>query len=246
MGTLPVVWTPPQEIRDLRELPRTRMALKRIEVKIKNRIHAALTKHGIQISEASDIFGRRGLAAVHARLADLPTETRRTTERLLDLRAKIAAEIKELEDRIEEVIGETPERRLVETIPGIGPTLGTVVVLEVGLIDRFPRAENLASYSGTVPRVISSGGRTYHGQVRPDVNRYLKWAFVEAANQIVMRRRHTAGTHVYRLYDRIRQRKGHQKAVVALARHLAEATYWVLKKREPYREPKPPVSSTQG
>jgi len=44
-------------------------------------------------------------------------------------------------------------------------------------------------------------------------------------------------THVSLLYDRVRKRRGHQKAICAVARHLAEATYWVLTKREPYREP---------
>ncbi|PMP96127.1 MAG: hypothetical protein C0168_03575 [Candidatus Aminicenantes bacterium] len=49
------------------------------------------------------------------------------------------------------------------------------------------------------------------------------------------------------LYFRLRAKKGHSKAVVAVARHLAEADYWILKKKEPYRErdDKKPVSSTQ-
>jgi hypothetical protein len=42
---------------------------------------------------------------------------------------------------------------------------------------------------------------------------------------------------VLRLYQRIRARKNHQKATVAVARHLAEAAYWVLRKKEAYREP---------
>jgi len=53
--------------------------------------------------------------------------------------------------------------------------------------------------------------------------------------------------HVAKLYGRLRAKKGHSKSVVAVARHLAEATYWVLKKREPYKEKdvKNPVSSTR-
>jgi hypothetical protein len=39
------------------------------------------------------------------------------------------------------------------------------------------------------------------------------------------------------LYQRVKQRKGHSVAVGAVARHLAEATFWILKKQEPYREP---------
>jgi len=47
-GTLPEVWIPPGELRDVRELPRTRMVLVRERTKLKQRIHATLAKYGIQ------------------------------------------------------------------------------------------------------------------------------------------------------------------------------------------------------
>ena len=71
-------------------------------------------------------------------------------------------------------------------------------------------------------------------------NNYLKWAFIEAANVVVRHRNHPKwrDKHVSRLYERIRRRKGHSVAVGAVARHLSEAAFWVLKKNEPYKEPK--------
>jgi hypothetical protein len=85
------------------------------------------------------------------------------------------------------------------------------------------------------------------GRVRPDVNRYLKWAYIEAANTIVLFHKRWTGRHVVALYVRLREKRGYAKAIVAVARHLADATYWVLKKGEPYRERqlKRPVSSTR-
>jgi hypothetical protein len=77
----------------------------------------------------------------------------------------------------------------------------------------------------------------------------MKWAFVEAGNLIVINQRRLAGTHVVTLYQRIKRAKNHQKAVVAVARHLAEADWWVLTKQEVYREPQGPrqaLSSTHG
>ena len=95
-----------------------------------------------------------------------------------------------------------------------------------------------------------SGGHTRMGQVCGNVNRNLKWAFVETGNLIVINQRGLAGTHVLRLYQRIKRGKNHQKAVVAVARHLAEAAWWVLTKQEVYREPHGPrqqaLSSTHG
>jgi hypothetical protein len=52
------------------------------------------------------------------------------------------------------------------------------------------------------------------GQVCGNVNRNLKWAFVETGNLIVISQRRLSGTHVVRLYQRIKRSKNHQKAVV--------------------------------
>jgi transposase len=104
-------------------------------------------------------------------------------------------------------------------------------------VDRFPTAAHVASYAGLVPRVQSSGGHTRMGQVCRDVNRNLKWAFVETGNLVVINQRLLAGSHVVRLYQRIKRSKNHQKAVVAVARHLTEVAWWVLTKQEVYPEP---------
>ena len=75
------------------------------------------------------------------------------------------------------------------------------------------------------------------------MNRYWKWAFVEAGNLVVINQKHLSGQHVVRLYPRVRRKRNHQKAVVAVARHLAEAAYWVLRKQEIYREPQPKLKA---
>ena len=77
------------------------------------------------------------------------------------------------------------------------------------------------------------------------MNRYLKWALVEASNIVMINQSLWTDRHVVQLYQRIKERKGHAKAVVAVARQLAEAAYWILKKNEPYKEPgrKTPISS---
>ena len=67
------------------------------------------------------------------------------------------------------------------TLPGVGFILAVVIASELGDIKRFSSAECLASYSGMTPRVHSSGGKTRYGQLRSDVNHYLKWAYSEAS-----------------------------------------------------------------
>ena len=65
----------------------------------------------------------------------------------------------------------------------------------------------------------------------------MKWAFIEAANAVALNARRWPERHAVRVYQRIKQRKGHGKAVGAVGRHLAETAYWILRKGEPYRDP---------
>ena len=104
-------------------------------------------------------------------------------------------------------------------------------------MSRFASHEHLASYAGTTPRVHASGGKVRYGRLRPDVNHYLKWAYVEAANVIARHQQHWKERHVVRLYRRLKERKDHAKAIGAVARHLAEASFWVLSRGENYRDP---------
>jgi transposase len=146
-------------------------------------------------------------------------------------------------------VKDCPKVRLLKTIPGIGKILSVVIAHEIGDVHRFPSSGHLAAYSGTTPRVHACGGKVRYGRIANEVNQYLKWAFVEAANCIVLARRRMGFRHIPELYERVRSRKGHSVAVVAVARHLAEAAFHVLSKSEPYREPNRKhqvVSSTNG
>jgi len=246
-GTLPSVWIPSAELRDQRELPRMRMSLVRMRTTLKNRIHATLAKYLITIDGVSDIFGVKGRIELEKQLAGFPPYTSQSVREELELLDEVEGHIRVCEERIREMVKSAPEMELVKTIPGVGTILAIVIAWEVGDVSRFPGPEHLASYAGTVPRVHSSGGKSYLGRVRPDVNHYLKWALVEAANIVVINQSRWAGRHVIRLYRRIREGKGHAKAVGAVARHLAEAVYWILRKKEPYREPGTtnPISSNR-
>jgi transposase len=237
VGTLPTVWIPSGEIRDLRDLPRTRMVLVKERTQLKNRIHSTLAKYAISVGGVRDIFGVKGRRLIDDGLSMLPPHTRFSVRGLLSQLDSVSEQIARIEDRMREVFKETRELEVVMTLPGVGFILGTVVVLEVGDIGRFRCAEKFASYAGTVPRERSSGGKVRFGRLRPDVNRYLKWAYVEAANVVSLNRRHWRGRHVCDLYERVLRRRGHQKAIGAVARHLAEATWWMLTKGEEYREP---------
>jgi len=102
-GTLPTVWIPPGELRDQRDLPRTRMVLSRQRIRLKNRIHATLAKYAIGVEEVSDIFGARGLKLLEAKLPLLPPHSRYATEELLAQLEQVVAGIGRFEQRMRDV-----------------------------------------------------------------------------------------------------------------------------------------------
>jgi len=235
-GTLPTVWIPPADLRDLRELTRTRLVLVASRTRIKNRLLATLAKHGLAI-QASDHFGVGARQQWAALLPLLPPQTRFVTEQLLSQVDFWEQQIQQQGQRLELLLAITPAMQRLKTLPGIGTILAASIALEIGDITRFATGEHLASYAGATPRVHSSGDKTRYGRLRADVNRYLKWAYVEAANAVVLQQRRWSQRHVVRLYRRIADRRGHPKAIGAVARHLAEASFGVLRRNEDYREP---------
>jgi transposase len=247
-GTLPEVWIPPGQLRDQRELLRLRLFLVRLRMQVKNRIHGTLARHNVQVA-GSDVFSGRARFRMEQQLAELPTHSREAIVDELAVLDFLEIQIEAAEQRLQAIMAATAEADLLRTLPCVGKILSMVMLLEIGRVERFPSAAHLASYAGLVPRVRSSGGHTRMGQVCGNVNRNLKWALVEAGNLIAVNQRRLAGTHAVRLYQRVRRSKNHQKAVVAVARHLAEAAYWVLTRQEVYREPRttrPVLSSTHG
>jgi transposase len=237
-GTLPTVWIPPGDVRDKRELPRTRMVFGRERTRLKNRIHSVLDKYGLQdaFEDISDIFGKKGRQVLGCVFVQLPPHTCYTTELLLEQLDQTEQKIQAIEARMNKLFKETKRHMLLKTMPGVGFILAVVILQEVGDIGRFGSAERFASYCGVTPRVHASGGKIRYGRLRPDTNHYLKWAFSEAGNSVAVNRNRFPDRHVSQLYNRIRGRKGHAKAVGAVARHLAEATYWILTKDEVYRD----------
>ena len=239
LGKLPSVWIPPADIRDERELPRTRMTFAKHRTMLKNRIRSNLAKYALSLDTDSDIFAPKWRPELEAALQRLPPETECCLRQHLQLLDALNHHIRELEVRILQRIQTSPSLQLVQSVPGPAKVLAIVIDRELGSIDRFPSPHHFASYCGLVPRLTASAGRAHYGHMVKQCNTYLKWAFIEAANVIVAH--HQAAKwrpkYVVQLYERTRRRKGHSVSVGALARYLAESTYWVLKKGEPYREP---------
>ncbi|MGD0498495.1 MAG: transposase [Bryobacteraceae bacterium] len=192
----------------------------------------------------SDLFAKKQRVHLAIAIGRLPEETRRTSRHEGELLDEVERHIGELEVRIRERIGRIGWVRLLKSLPGVGEILGATIHLEIGDVNRFPTAAHLASYAGLAPTVHASGGKSYAGPTSQQANHYLRWAFVEASDCILMHRHRYTGHHALQLYDRVKAKKCHGKAAVAVARHWAEASWWILRKREKYRQPHAAVGSS--
>lgn len=236
-GTLPEAWIPPAEIRDQREALRFRMKLSQSVTRWKNRTRGLLRQYRLEVTGSRGPFTRTGRSELEDRLEELPEQTRDSLCHQLDLVDHLEEAVQRWDERIEAMLSPAPERDWLQSMPGVGPVLSAVILLEVGDVARFPGPGHLASYAGTTPRVHQSGDAHRTGSLRKDANQTLKWAFFEAANVVVRHQSSWEDSRLVKKYRRLKKRKNSGVAKGAVARMLAESTYWVLTNQEPYREP---------
>ena len=134
-----------------------------------------------------------------------------------------------LENTVLQHVKIKPEFLSLLTIDGIGNILGMTIMLEIGNIYRFPSVGQFASYARCVDSCRSSNGKTKGTNNRKNGNKYLSWAFVEAAHCII---RHNKTAHKF--YQRKRAQKNGALATKALAHKMARAAYHVIRNQEPF------------
>lgn len=139
-------------------------------------------------------------------------------------------QIDELENTVLQQVKFKPEFLSLLTIDGIGEILGMTIMLEIGDIHRFPSVGNFSSYARCVDSHRTSNGKKKGDNNRKNGNKYLSWAFVEAAHSII---RHNKTAHKF--YQRKRAKKNGALATKALAHKLARAAYHVIRKQEPFK-----------
>jgi len=136
-------------------------------------------------------------------------------------------------ERLEKAVRSRVKPRAVmkhlKTIAGVGDILGWTILLETGDIGRFGRTGQYASYCRCVDSKRQSNGKKKGENNRKNGNKYLAWAFVEAANYAV---RYYAP--VKRFYQRKKARTNGVVAIKAVAHKLARATYHVLREQVPF------------
>jgi transposase len=119
--------------------------------------------------------------------------------------------------------------------------LRTIVRHRASLVRLRTSIKNFVSYAGLAQKVEQSGDYTTYGHISKHRNGFLRWAFIQSTRATV---RSATPNRFQRIYNRLKARSGEKVAIVATARHMAESVYWVLTKKECYREEKKAISAS--
>jgi transposase len=226
---IPEVHVPSTSVRAQKNLLRQRMWLVGLRTMTKNRIHHILDRNHVTLPPCSDIFGvagRKALAQVN-----LPSPDDLLLNSHMELLEQIQGHITDSERWVKKAVSQNDTVAKLRTIPGLGKIFSALIALEVDDIHRFLNPGKLCAYAGLVPTTYASGGKVRHGRLLPSCNRWLRWAYCEAA---WIAQRTSPYCHAY--FERIKYRKGANSANVALARRLCEITWYCLTQNRPYEE----------
>jgi transposase len=138
-------------------------------------------------------------------------------------------EIGIIEKRLMERVKLHPDYALLNSVPGIGPILATTIMLETGTISRFAEVGNFSSYCRCVDSRRESNSRKKGEGNTKNGNKYLAWAFVEAANFAIR-----SCPEARRFYERKKRARNRIVAIKALAHKLARACYHMLREHKPF------------
>jgi len=227
---VPKAHAPSHRAREVRLALRERMFFVRLRTMVKNRVVTTFDRYPEQtaaLKRCTDLFGaagRKQLAEIEVCEID-----RIQIDRSLAFIDDINGRIKECESTIKVLSKGNANVKLLKTLPGVGEFFARLIDAEIDDISRFRSASKLAAYAGLVPSTYSSGGKTYHGRIIKQGNKWLRWAFVEAVAPAVA---HDPDLKHY--YERLKATKGTNRAKVATARRLLTIAFQLLRDGRSY------------
>jgi transposase len=254
---------PSRARRELRELVRYRLSLSRQRAQVAHRIHKVLEGANVKLSSVvTDIMGVSGRAMLEAlitgtespeMIAELARGAlRRKRGQLVDaleglvgpnqrlLLAShlrnldfLTAEIDRLSLEIEEQLRPSQELlKRLDTIPGVGQRVAQAILAEIGTdVSRFQTGSHLASWARLCPSNDESAGKRRSSHIGPG-NPWLRATLVEAAWAAT----HATHTYLAAQYRRLAARRGHKRALIAVAHTILIIAYRIIRDGGTYED----------
>jgi len=229
----PRIWVPTVGERDLRQLLVHRQHLVRMRARIKNQLQHIAINQGWQ--KKRKLWSQAGLELLRSLKLEPWTQQRRDS--LLEMLEELEDKIRPLDQAVGQEAEQCEAARRLATHPGVGPVISLATVLTMGDVKRFANSRSWVSYLGLNPSEESSGQRRRLGAISKQGSPFLRYLLVEGAVTAIRGDKSLA-----RMYARLRARKHHGVAKVAVARKLAVRLYWMARTEKSY----PEVVRTQG
>ncbi len=254
---------PPKPIRELRDLIRYKSKLTNISSGEKNRVQNSLTVSNIMLSNVvSDTFGKSASAIIQ-HLIQHPEVSRFDYSSMLhkslkkkaeDIEKAVAGKFsKEQASKLSvcyehfnsvqkciEILEATTlslslpfkeQIDLIVSLPGIKPPSATAIISEIGVdMSVFTSDKHLCSWAGLTPQNNESAGKKKSVRISR-AGAYIKPLLVQCANAAI---KDKSCTVFKNRYEAIKKRRGHKRAIIAIARMLLTCIYHMLSKNEPF------------
>jgi transposase len=230
---LPEVWLPDADTERLRRQVARRNQVVRHRTRIKNEVHAILYAHLIPPCP-HDLFAQLGRQWLGGQML-LPEDERAAIARHLRELDRLGEDLHALDRDIAQAVMDDPAVKRLLTITGVNLIVAAGLVAAIGDVHRFASSEKLVSYVGLNPRVRQSGlGLAQHGRISKQGRSHARALLVEAAWAASK-----APGPLRSFFLRVRARRGHQVAAVAVARKLAVLCWHLLTKEADYQWARP-------
>lgn len=226
LGILPTGHLYDRKTRPVRDLLRRRMLLVQQRTTL---ILSFKSLHERTLGKRVPLALVKSMSAEEARACFSAPADQLLSGQEIDLIGHLSKAIKEIEAHVLSVAGSWKIYQRLQNLPGIGKILGLTIALETGEVSRFADSGNFASYCRCVKSLRQSNGKKKGENNRKCGNRYLAWAFVEAAHFACR-----FDARCRRFYDRKKQQTNPIIATKALACKLAKAAWHVMSEDVPY------------
>jgi transposase len=223
----PAIWMPSTEQRDLRALLLHRHQWVRLRTRVQQALQAMAMSHGLR--RGATLWSRDGLATLAA--LPLPPHAAHRRNELVALYQHLAAQVDQLDTRVEEAVRPRSAATRLMTHPGVGPVTALATEVFLGDPGRFADGKALGSYVGMIPSEYSSGSRQRLGALSKQGNPLLRFLWGEAVIHAVRR-----DPDLRRFYRRKLAQKGLGKARIAAARKLGIRLWIMLRDQIGYEE----------
>jgi transposase len=238
-GEIPAVAVKTRDQQQMMALHRVRSARMKSRTARINLLRGLLAEHGLAVSVGARPGLKQMAALVHDDEVRMPSVLRQCARNLLE-------EIAELEDRIGEAelslkaLAKEDVIEQLRTIPGVGLLTATALVASVGRIEGFRSGRRFASWLGLTPREHSSGGIQRLGRITKRGDCYLRCLLTHGARAALLaaKRRRKANKELTCLQKwalAVEERRGHNKATIALANKLSRIVWAVWSRRTCYQ-----------